>query len=71
MPEYRIYTFDSGGSINLPPEIFQSEDDQEAIGKALRAVNCSEVEVWQSGRLIVRLPCWVRQCEAASDAATF
>ena len=60
MPEYRIYTFDVAGKIVLPPETFQSEDDQEAIGKAFQVVNGSEVEVWQSGRLIVRLPCWMR-----------
>jgi hypothetical protein len=60
MPEYHIYTFDAAGKIILPPEIFQSEDDRHAVGMALQVVDGSEVEVWQSGRLIVRLPCWIR-----------
>jgi hypothetical protein len=56
MPQYRIYTVNTGGHISSPAEIVICDDDQEAIQKAQKAVNGSAIELWDHSRLVVRFP---------------
>jgi hypothetical protein len=56
MPEYRVYKFNAAGHIFEPPQVIQSDDDQEVIGKARQLVNGHAIEVLEAARLIVCLP---------------
>ena len=56
MPAYRIYSITRDEHIAKPPLVVDCADDQEAIRKAQQAVNGQDVEVWDEGRFIVRVP---------------
>jgi hypothetical protein len=56
MPHYRIYLTTTDGHITAPATLIESDDDQEAIGKAKQFVNGRAVELWEGARFIVRFP---------------
>ena len=55
MPEYRIYTIGGDGHVWSAEDI-EYRDDQEAIQKAHRIIHGHDVELWERGRFIARLP---------------
>jgi hypothetical protein len=56
VPKYRIYATRPEGPISALPFIVECADDQEAIDKAVQAVNGKAVELWEGNRFIVRFP---------------
>jgi hypothetical protein len=57
MPKpYRIYTIGPDGKFAGLPKVMECADDEEAVTKAMRAVDGHDVEIWDTTRLIARLP---------------
>ena len=56
MPEFRIYRMSKDGNILGPATIVECADEDEALQKAQQAVDGHDVELWDGGRLICRLP---------------
>jgi hypothetical protein len=55
MRAYRFYFLDSAGHIARPPMIVECEDDRAAIESAKQFVDGKAIEVWDEGRIVVRL----------------
>ena len=55
MPEYRIYTLESGNRLVAPPDVIECDSDQEAIIEARILLDDLDVEVRQGSRVVVRL----------------
>jgi hypothetical protein len=55
MPDYRLYRLDKDGHVAGPADGFKCEDDQMAIARAKQLMDGHDVELWQLGRLVVRL----------------
>ena len=55
MPEYRIYTIADDGRVWSAEDI-EYRNDQDAIQKARRIIHGHDVELWERGRFIARLP---------------
>jgi len=56
MTHYRVYPLDQSGHIAGPPEDLTCDNDATAIEQAKRLVDGRDVEVWDSGRLVIHLP---------------
>ena len=56
MPEYRIYRMTKDGHISGPADIVECADEGEAFQKALQYVDGHDIELWDGGRLLCRLP---------------
>ena len=56
MPVYRIYFIDRANHISRPPEIIECADDQEAAEKARQFLDGHDVELWDLGRFVMRIP---------------
>jgi hypothetical protein len=56
MPEYRIFTIGPDGHFTGVPKIAEFVDDKEVVEKAMRTANGADIEIWNLGRLVVRLP---------------
>jgi hypothetical protein len=67
--EYRAYTVGSDGHfIGFDPLV--CADDVEAIEKAKRLLEGSDIELWSGARFVIRLP-YKKRSRAASVAASF
>jgi hypothetical protein len=53
---YRIFTIGTDGKFNGPSKNMECEDDDEAVGKAMQAVDGHDLELWDLMRLVARLP---------------
>lgn len=56
MPAYRMYFLDAEGRVFRPPEILECADDQEAIEQAKKFVDGLDIEVWESSRVVAKIP---------------
>jgi hypothetical protein len=56
MPTYRIFTVGTDQHFLGVPEIVECLDDNEAINKATQLANGLDLEIWDPGRMIARLP---------------
>jgi hypothetical protein len=52
---YRFYYVNSDGHITEPPRIADFPDDQTAIEAAEALLNDKAIEVWDGGRVVIRL----------------
>lgn len=55
MPEYRVYTIADDGRVWSAEDI-EYRNDQDAIQKARWIIHGHDVELWERGRFIARLP---------------
>ncbi len=55
MPVYRFYYVDSDGHISEPPRIADFRGDRGAIKAAEALLNGKAIEVWDGGRIVIRL----------------
>jgi hypothetical protein len=55
MPTYRIYVLEKDNHIHRPPMIIECADDGVAIENAKGFLDGRAIEVWDHGRLVVRL----------------
>jgi hypothetical protein len=55
MPLYRFYYMNSDGHITVPPRVADYPDDRAAIKAAEALVADKAIEVWDGGRVIIRL----------------
>jgi hypothetical protein len=56
MYDYRLYRLDKSGHILGPPDGFSCENDEVAIERSKRLVDSHDAELWQSDRMVTRLP---------------
>jgi hypothetical protein len=55
MSGYTVYQIKDTQLVG-PPLTIQADDDNAAIEEAIRIINDCDVEIWQSGRLVTRVP---------------
>jgi hypothetical protein len=55
MAQYRVLFLDEHGRVAQAPEVIECADDKAAIEKAIQLLEGRLVEVWQEGRLVIRL----------------
>jgi len=55
MPEYRIYTLESGNRLVAPPDVIECDSDEGAVIEARILLDDLDVEVRQGSRVVVRL----------------
>jgi hypothetical protein len=55
MRDYRLYRLDKSGHIDGPPDGFWCENDEIAIERAKILLDSHDLELWQLGRLVIRL----------------
>jgi hypothetical protein len=56
MPDYRIFDIDFDGQILGRSKMIECADDEIALQEASIAIDGFDVELWQGGRLVARLP---------------
>jgi hypothetical protein len=56
MPDYKLYRLDHAGQIISAPDQFVSEDDEAALAEAEKLRDGGRAELWESRRLVRRLP---------------
>jgi hypothetical protein len=56
MPDYRVFDIDYNGQILSRPKMIECADDQLALQEAPIAIDRFDVELWQGGRVVARLP---------------
>jgi hypothetical protein len=56
MPTYRIFTVGRDHHFSGMSEIVQCVDDNEAVDKAMQLANGLDLEIWDSRRIVARLP---------------
>jgi hypothetical protein len=56
MPDYRILDIDCNNQVLGRPKIMECADDEMALQEASISIEGFDVEVWQGGRLVARLP---------------
>jgi hypothetical protein len=57
MPKtYRIYTIGSDGKFAGLPKVIECADDEEAVAKTMQAVDGHDLEIWDTTRLVARVP---------------
>jgi hypothetical protein len=54
LPLYRAFSIYNDRIVG-PPIVLTCDDDEEAIEQARKLVTDSDIELWQLGRLIIRL----------------
>ena len=52
---YRLFSLDNNGRISTPPKIVECADDKEAMEQAVQLLDGHCIEVWDAGRLVIRL----------------
>jgi hypothetical protein len=55
MAQYRVLFLDEHGRIEQAPAVIECADDKAAIEQAIQLLDGRLVEVWQEGRLVIRL----------------
>ncbi len=57
MPQsYRIYTVGPDGKFEGVPKVIECADDDEAIAMGMQAIDGHDIEIWDTTRLVARLP---------------
>jgi hypothetical protein len=56
MPDYRILDIDRNSQALGRSKIMECADDEMALQEAAISIDGFDVEVWQGGRLVARLP---------------
>jgi hypothetical protein len=57
MPKpYRIYTVGSDGKFAGVPKVMECVDDEEVVAKAMQTIDGHDLEIWDTTRLVARLP---------------
>jgi hypothetical protein len=56
MPTYRVYTIGPDGKFAGVPKVIECADDEEAVAKTMQAVDGHDLEIWNTTRLVARVP---------------